>query len=189
MRRMSAQLPEANRSLAGRRLLIGLTAATGAAAVLWRWLMEQTPLVRETGAILANLDAKALSLYLWIWIGSGLGGVTRFWCSGVAARLAGETFPWGTIAINVVGSFIIGFVAMLTGPDGRIFVSSTARQFVMVGFCGGFTTFSSFSLQTLNLMRSGEWLSAAGNVGASVVLCLVSVWAGYALAASLSVVE
>ena len=102
--------------------------------------------------------------YLWIAIGSALGGVARFWCSGVAARTIGETFPWGTLIVNVVGSFIIGFFATLTGPDGRLFVSSTARQFVMIGFCGGYTTFSSFSIQTLNLVQEGEWLRAGGNI-------------------------
>jgi CrcB protein len=124
--------------------------------------------------------------YLWIAIGSALGGVARFWCSGVAARTIGETFPWGTLIVNVVGSFIIGFFATLTGPDGRVFVSSTARQFVMIGFCGGYTTFSSFSIQTLNLVQDGEWLRAGGNIVGSVVLCLVAVWAGYVAAAALN---
>jgi len=124
--------------------------------------------------------------YLWIAIGSALGGVARFWCSGVAARTIGETFPWGTLIVNVVGSFIIGFFATLTGPDGRLFVSSTARQFVMIGFCGGYTTFSSFSIQTLNLVQEGEWLRAGGNIVGSVVLCLVAVWAGYVAAAALN---
>ena len=73
----------------------------------------------------------------------------------------GETFPWGTLIVNVSGSFVIGFFATLTGPDGRMFVGTTARQFVMIGICGGYTTFSSFSLQTLNLMNDGEWLRPA----------------------------
>ena len=72
-------------------------------------------------------------LYCWIAIGSALGGVARYWCSGVAARLFGETFPWGTLFVNVSGSFLIGFFATLTGPDGRIFAGSTTRQFVMSG--------------------------------------------------------
>ena len=123
--------------------------------------------------------------YLWIAIGSALGGMSRYWCSVVAARMLGETFPWGTLIVNVVGSFIIGFFATLTGPDGRVFVGSNARQFVMVGFCGGFTTFSSFSLQTLALMQDGEWLRVSGNIVGSVVLCLVAVWLGYATASLL----
>ncbi len=124
--------------------------------------------------------------YLWIAIGSALGGISRYWCSVMAARMLGETFPWGTLIVNVAGSFIIGFFATLTGPDGRVFVSSNARQFVLVGFCGGFTTFSSFSLQTLALMQDGEWLRVSGNVVGSVVLCLLAVWAGYVAAVLLN---
>ena len=127
-----------------------------------------------------------MKAYVWIAIGSAIGGVARYWCSGVAARLIGETFPWGTLIVNVVGSFIIGFFATLTAPDGRVFASSTTRQFVMVGLCGGYTTFSSFSLQTLNLMNDGEWLQVGANIGASVVLCLLAVWIGHVLAMSLN---
>ena len=127
--------------------------------------------------------------YVWIAIGSALGGVARYWCSGVAARTIGETFPWGTLIVNVVGSFIIGFFATLTGPDGRVFASSAARQFVMIGFCGGYTTFSSFSIQTLNLVQDGEWLRAGGNIVGSVVLCLVAVWAGYVAAVAINTMK
>ncbi len=130
-----------------------------------------------------------MALYIWIAIGSALGGVARFWCSGVTARLIGETFPWGTLLVNIVGSFVIGFFATLTGPDGRVFVGTTGRQFVMVGICGGYTTFSSISLQTLNLMNDGEWLLAGSNIVGSVVLCLVAVWAGHILAASLNTMK
>ena len=123
-----------------------------------------------------------MGLYFWI----AIGGVARYWCSGVAARLIGETFPWGTLIVNVVGSFIIGFFATLTGPDGRVFVGTTARQFVMVGLCGGYTTFSSFSQQTLTLMSDGEWLQASFNIASSVVLCLLAVWLGHIAAFSLN---
>jgi fluoride exporter len=124
--------------------------------------------------------------YIWIAIGSALGGVARYWCSGVAARLIGETFPWGTLIVNVVGSLIIGFFATLTGPDGRLFVGALTRQFVMLGFCGGYTTFSSFSVQTLTLINDGEWLDAGLNVGASVGLCLLAVWIGHSAALQLN---
>lgn len=124
--------------------------------------------------------------YIWIAIGSALGGVARYWCSGVAARLVGETFPWGTFTVNVVGSFIIGFFATLTGPDGRVYAGTTARQFVMVGLCGGYTTFSSFSLQTLNLMNDGEWFRAGANVGLSVLCCMIAVWVGHIAAMSMN---
>ena len=93
----------------------------------------------------------------------------------MAARTIGETFPFGTLIVNVIGSFIIGFFATLTGPNGRVFVGSTARTFVMAGFCGGYTTFSLFSLQTLNLMNDGEWLYAGANITASIILCLAAV--------------
>jgi fluoride exporter len=120
--------------------------------------------------------------YIWVALGGGIGATARFWLSGVVARSVGETFPWGTLVINVTGSFVIGFFGALTGPDGRLFVSSTARQFVMIGICGGYTTFSSFSLQTLNLMNDGEWVQAGANIGLSVLLCLIAVWAGVVLA-------
>jgi CrcB protein len=127
--------------------------------------------------------------YFWIAIGSALGGMARYWCSGVAARLIGETFPWGTIIVTIPGSFIIGFFATLTGPDGRIFADTLTRQFVMLGFCGGYTTFSSFSLQTLALLQDGEWLLASANIALSVIACLLAVWAGYALAASINALK
>ena len=127
--------------------------------------------------------------YIWVAIGGALGTTARYWLSGVVARLIGETFPWGTLVINISGSFVIGFFAAFTGPDGRVFVGSTARQFVMVGLCGGFTTFSSFSLQTLNLMNDGEWVRAGGNVVLSVALCLIAVWGGFMIASTLKVMK
>ena len=127
--------------------------------------------------------------YFWVAVGSALGGVARYWCSGIAARTIGETFPWGTLLVNVLGSFIIGFFATLTGPDGRWFLESTGRVFVMVGLCGGYTTFSSFSLQTLNLLRDGELLYAGCNIVASVILCLLAVWIGHAAASSFNALK
>lgn len=117
--------------------------------------------------------------YLWIAIGGALGSVARYACSSLAAHAVGETFPWGTLAVNILGSFVIGFFATLTGPDGRWILPPDARLFVTVGICGGFTTFSSFSLQTLNLVRGGELVAAFGNIAGSVILCLASVWLGY----------
>ena len=130
-----------------------------------------------------------MAAYFWIALGGAIGTTGRYWLSGVVARLIGETFPWGTLIINVMGSFVIGFFATLTGPDGRVFVGSTSRQFVMIGICGGYTTFSSFSLQTLNLMNDGEWLYAGANITGSVVLCLLAVWAGHILAVSLNAMK
>ena len=124
--------------------------------------------------------------YLWIAIGSALGGMGRCWISGLIAQRFGETFPWGTIVVNVTGSFVIGFFATVAGPDGRFLVSTSARQFVMIGLCGGYTTFSSFSLQTLNQARDGDWLGVGANIGLSVLLCLLAVWLGHVAALALN---
>lgn len=123
------------------------------------------------------------AIALWVALGSALGGVARYWCSGLVARAVGETFPWGTLMVNVVGSFLIGLIAAISGTDGRFIIPVEARQFMMVGILGGFTTFSSFSLQTLTLARDGEWLLAGANIVGSVVLCLIAVWAGHMLGA------
>jgi fluoride exporter len=119
-----------------------------------------------------------LPIFLLVTTGGALGTAARYLLSGAIANAFGETFPWGTLIVNVTGSFVIGFFFTLTSPDGRLFVSGQTRQFVMTGFCGGYTTFSSFSLQTLNLMRDGEWLAAGGNIAGSVTLCLLGVWLG-----------
>ena len=118
--------------------------------------------------------------YVMIAIGGALGTTARYWLSGYVAERVGQTFPWGTILINITGSFAIAFFATLTGPDGRWLVPSLWRQFFMVGICGGYTTFSAFSLQTLNLVQDGQWWYAAANIMLSVVLCLAGVWLGYA---------
>jgi CrcB protein len=86
--------------------------------------------------------------------------------------------------VNVLGSFGIGLFVTLTAPDGRLFVSTETRHFFIFGLFGGFTTFSSFSVQTLNLLRAGEWLEAATNVFGSVAICLMAVWFGHILAMS-----
>ena len=127
--------------------------------------------------------------YLWVAVGGALGSMARFACSSLIAGLFGQTFPWGTLVINIVGSFVIGFFATLTGPDGRYLAPGDIRQFVMVGICGGYTTFSSFSLQTLALVQDGEMMRAGLNITGSVVLCLVAVWLGYVAAASMNAVK
>ena len=130
-----------------------------------------------------------MGIYIWVALGGAIGTTGRYVLSGLAARLIGETFPWGTLLINVTGSFIIGFFATLTGPNGRLYASSTARQFVMTGICGGYTTFSSFSLQTLNLANDGEWFRAGANISLSVVLCLIGVWAGFVSATAINTMK
>ena len=122
-----------------------------------------------------------LTIALWVAADSALGGVLRYAASGMVARLVGETFQWGTISVNVLGSMLIGVFAATVGPDGRLFVGTATRQFVTLGLLGGFTTFSSFSLQTLTLVQESQWLHAGANVAASVVFCLVGVWIGHAL--------
>lgn len=117
--------------------------------------------------------------YLWVAAGSALGGASRHWVSGFLAQRLGERFPFGTLCVNVTGSFIIGLLAAFTLPESRLLLARSSRLFLMVGVLGGFTTFSSFSLQTLNLARDGEWLYAALNVAGSVALCLLGVWLGH----------
>jgi CrcB protein len=124
--------------------------------------------------------------YLYIAAGGAIGSMGRYWLYGVVGDRTGGLFPWGTLAVNVLGSFVIGFFATLTGPDGRLLVRPEWRQFVMVGLCGGFTTFSSFSLETLHLARDGEWSRASANIVLSVVCCLAGVWLGYLAAAALN---
>ncbi len=123
--------------------------------------------------------------YLWAMLGGALGTGARFWASGFVAQRYGEFFPLGTLLVNVSGSFVIGFFAGATDPQGRVFVSPAFRQFFMLGVLGGYTTFSSFSLQTLELAQEGDWLRAGLNVALSVFCCLAAVWAGRVLALAL----
>lgn len=123
--------------------------------------------------------------YLVIGVGGALGSMLRFGLAGaIDMRVvkAGTIFPWGTIVVNVTGCLIIGFIASLSAPEGRIFLSPLTRQFILIGILGGYTTFSSFSLQTLALAQDAQWWGAAANVILSVVLCLGGVWLGAMLA-------
>jgi fluoride exporter len=122
--------------------------------------------------------------YLLIALGGALGTLGRFGLSSLIAARFGEVFPWGTLIVNISGCFVIGFFAALTGPDGRVIVSPDLRNFVTVGICGGYTTFSSFSLQTLNLLREGDLLRGGANIALSVVTCMVAVWLGAVAAAA-----
>jgi CrcB protein len=126
-----------------------------------------------------------LKTYLAIMAGGALGTGLRVWLSQLLAMKYGETFPVGTLAVNVIGSFIISFFAGLVGPDGPLLVSSLARQVVMLGVLGGFTTFSSFSFQTLNLLNDGQWARASANVSLSFALCMLAVWLGHIAAQAL----
>ena len=128
---------------------------------------------------------QLLNQYIVIGLGGALGSMLRYGIASLidsGAQKSGVIFPWGTILVNVTGCFIIGFIFSISSAEGRLLLSPLTRQFIMIGILGGYTTFSSFSLQTLTLAQDGQWLGAAANVVLSVVLCLVGVWLGAALA-------
>ena len=121
-------------------------------------------------------------VWLWVALGSALGGVARFGCTDLVARLTDHQFPWGTLLVNILGSLLIGYVAAFVGTPHPL-GDPTVAVFLMVGICGGYTTFSAVSLQTLTLAQEGAWRHAAANVGASVLLCLIATALGFAVAA------
>jgi CrcB protein len=126
-----------------------------------------------------------LQLTLLLALGGAAGTLSRYFVGLWAAPIS-QMMPWGTVLINVAGSFVIGFFGTLTLSDGRFPVSENLRMLVMVGFCGGFTTFSSFSLQSFDLLRNGAVVRAAINIIASVLLCLCAVAVGHQIAARLN---
>jgi fluoride exporter len=119
--------------------------------------------------------------WLAVATGGAIGSLARFWLAAAMAALTGPHFPWGTLLINVLGSGIIGLVAAVTLIPARVAMHPDLRVFLMVGICGGFTTFSAFSLQTLELLQSGDAWPAALYIAGSVALCLAAVWAGWLL--------
>lgn len=123
-----------------------------------------------------------MKLYAAVMIGGAIGSALRFAMSTWIAEASHSTFPWGTLAVNILGSLVIGLFTGLTGPDGPLLVSPVGRAFVTIGIIGGFTTFSSFSFQTMLLLQDGQWFPAVGNILSSVVLCLVATGGGIALA-------
>jgi CrcB protein len=127
----------------------------------------------------------SFATWLYVMIGGALGSLARYLISLLALPISRD-LPWGTIGINIFGSFIIGFFGTLTLTQGRFPVSENMRLFVMVGICGGFTTFSSFSLQTLDLLRGGAMVRAGLNIVLSVVLCVAAVALGHFLAAQIN---
>ncbi|WP_298263204.1 fluoride efflux transporter CrcB [Acidocella sp.] len=128
-------------------------------------------------------DAAA---YLWVALGGALGSVARYALGNAMTLALGADFPWGTLLINVLGSFVISFFGVLSGAQARFPVPFEARVFVTVGLCGGFTTFSSFSLQTVELARNGQPMRAALYVAASATLCIIACALGYVAAAALN---
>ena len=129
-----------------------------------------------SGATSAQRRQTAI-LYLYVGVGCVIGSVARYLVSLALQVIPG--LPWGTLFVNVTGSFIIGFYSTLSGPDGRLFASTQQRQFVMTGICGGYTTFSSFSLETFRLLHSGDRKSALIYIVVSVVGWLLAVWLGH----------
>jgi len=121
-----------------------------------------------------------ISALICVVVGSALGGTARYFVSGVVARRLGETFPWGTMIVNVTGAFLIGILGALASNGGSLFAASNPWLFAVTGFLGCYTTVSSFSLQTLALARDGEAALAIGNVVLSVLLCLGAVAGGFA---------
>jgi fluoride exporter len=128
--------------------------------------------------------------YLFVALGGALGSMARYGCSLFIATKVDGSFPWGTVAVNVFGSFLIGAAMGAIEPGGRWQISTATRDFVnqffVIGVLGGYTTFSAFSLQTLNLLREQQWLQAGANVVLSVAVCLLAVWMGFTAAGALT---
>ncbi len=132
-----------------------------------------------------------MAVSLWVLAGSALGGLARYWLGAWVAGWTGPGFPWATLLINVLGSFVIGLFAAALGDRGLFSVLLDAngqlagfvdlRAFVMVGLCGGFTTFSSFSLQSLELLQAGRYGPALGYMAGSALACLAAAWTGWVL--------
>ena len=116
-----------------------------------------------------------------VMLGSVLGAIARYFISGFVARRVGETFPWGTLFINVSGAFLIGIFGALAEDNASVLASPDPWLFAVTGFLGCYTTVSSFSLQSLSLARDGESGRAASYVGVSMVLCLAAVALGFSL--------
>lgn len=116
---------------------------------------------------------------LIVMFGSAIGGAFRYWLSGAVYRFLPETFPYGTLAVNVVGSFILGLIIFIF--DDRELINSQLRLFLTIGLCGGFTTFSTFSMETFNLLKDSQYFLALLNVGLNVFFCLTGVFLAYSI--------
>jgi CrcB protein len=127
------------------------------------------------------MSPPMVSALISVVLGSALGGTARYFLSGVVARRVGETFPWGTLSVNISGAFLIGVFAALARDSASLFASQDPWLFAVTGFLGCYTTVSSFSLQTLALARDGESGGAIGYVAISVALSVGAVAVGFAL--------
>ena len=119
-------------------------------------------------------------VYLWIAFGAVLGASARYFLSSFIAKVLPSTFPYGTLTINITGSLLLGF--FLAWTSERVLIDPRWRLLIAVGFCGSYTTFSSYALETVALVEQGQWLLTGFNVIASNLLCLIAVLAGVALA-------
>ncbi len=136
-------------------------------------------------------EGWCVAVSLWVLVGSALGGLARYWLGAWVTAWTGPGFPWATLLINVLGSFVIGLFAAALGDRGLFSDALNAngqlagfvdlRAFVMVGLCGGFTTFSSFSLQSLELLQAGRYGPALGYMAGSALACLAAAWTGWIL--------
>jgi fluoride exporter len=122
-----------------------------------------------------------MGAWIAVAVGGAVGSVARFWLASAMTVLTGPRFPWGTLLINVLGSFVIGLVAGFTLTPVRVSMAPDIRIFLMTGVCGGFTTFSAFSLQTLDLLQNGDVVPAFGYAIGSVVLCVIATYCGWLL--------
>lgn len=118
---------------------------------------------------------------LWVGLGSGLGGLARVSVASIVIAVAGEGFPFGVLVANILGSFLIGLIAAWIAPGGLWKLGPAGQQFLLAGFCGGFTTFSFFSFQTMHLLEAGQWALAMLYSASTVIVSLAAVWAGYGL--------
>lgn len=112
-----------------------------------------------------------------IFLGSGLGGISRYWVSNRIYSLFGRQFPYGTLAVNISGSFMMGFLFILL-LERFTLIGPQLRSLLLVGFLGGYTTFSAFSIETINLFENGAWVNGCLNIFSSVFLCLIATWLG-----------
>ena len=123
------------------------------------------------------------AIYVLVGLGSALGGLARWLVSDLLQASPGLGVPWGTLWVNTSGSFLIGAYAALVAPGGRWSAGMRQRLFFMTGFCGGYTTFSIFSLEAILFLQAGRYVLAGGYIGTSLLLWLGGAWAGYALGA------
>jgi fluoride exporter len=146
---------------------------------------EPWRLFKQNGRCQCTRDEEKVVALMGAWVavavGGAMGSVARFWLTSAMTALTGPRFPWGTLLINVLGSFVIGLVAGVTLIPSRVGVHPDIRIFLMTGVCGGFTTFSAFSLQTLELMQAGDMVPALGYAMSSVVFCVAATFCGWAL--------